>query len=120
MRNRPRTPQVIFNGDGFSEAWHEPKPRCAAFKPAHDTRRAALPAYTDTSTVDAFKKYGILTKRELESRYQVFTEQYAVNINIESETASGIARTMLLPASRACQRAQANGPGGVDRRGRSL
>ena len=41
----------------------------------------------------------MLSKRELESRYEVFTEQYAVNINIESETAAAIARTMLLPAA---------------------
>ena len=45
-----------------------------------------------------FKKYKVLSKRELESRYEVFTEQYATTVNIESETASAIARTMLLPA----------------------
>ena len=41
----------------------------------------------------------MLSKRELESRYEVFTEQYVININIESETAATIARTMLLPAA---------------------
>jgi len=41
----------------------------------------------------------VLTKRELESRYDVFTEQYVININIEAETAASIARTMILPAS---------------------
>ncbi len=41
----------------------------------------------------------MLSKRELESRYEVFTEQYAVKLNIEAETAAAIARTMLLPAA---------------------
>ena len=59
----------------------------------------ALPWLVDKSTVAAFKKYKVLSKRELESRYEVFTEQYAVNINIEAETAATIARTMVLPAA---------------------
>src|SRR6202000_2073913 len=41
----------------------------------------------------------VLSQRELESRYEVFLEQYVTKINIEAETAAGIARTMLLPAS---------------------
>ncbi len=53
----------------------------------------------DKGTVALFKKYKVLSKRELESRYEVFTEQYAVKLNIEAETAAAIARTMLLPAA---------------------
>jgi glutamine synthetase len=89
--------QVIFDGDGYSEAWHKEaeKRGLANLKTTPD----ALPWIVEKSTVAAFKKYKVLSKRELESRYEVFTEQYAVNINIESETASGIARTMVLPAA---------------------
>src|SRR5581483_974854 len=43
--------------------------------------------------------YGVLSKRELESRYEVFLEQYVTKLNIEAETAASIARTMLLPAA---------------------
>jgi glutamine synthetase len=43
--------------------------------------------------------FGVLNDRELESRYEVFTEQYAANVNIEAETAATIARTQLLPAA---------------------
>ena len=53
----------------------------------------------DKQTLAMFKKYKVLSKRELESRYEVFTEQYAMTINIESETEAAIARTMLLPAA---------------------
>jgi glutamine synthetase len=89
--------QVVFDGDGYSEAWHKEaaKRGLANLRTTPD----ALPWLVDKQTIAAFKKYKVLSKRELESRYEVFTEQYAVNINIESETASGIARTMLLPAA---------------------
>ncbi len=89
--------QVVFDGDGYSEAWHEEaeKRGLANLKTTPD----ALPWIVEKSTVAAFKKYKVLTKRELESRYDVFTEQYVMNINIESETAASIARTMVLPAA---------------------
>ncbi|HEY3828695.1 MAG TPA: glutamine synthetase III [Solirubrobacteraceae bacterium] len=89
--------RVVFDGDGYSEAWHKEaeKRGLANLRTTPD----ALPWITDKQTIAAFKKYKVLSKRELESRQEVFTEQYAVNINIESETAAGIARTMLLPAS---------------------
>ncbi len=89
--------QVVFDGDGYSEAWHkEAETRgLANLKTTPD----ALPWIVEKSTVAAFKKYKVLSKRELESRYDVFTEQYVMNINIEAETAATIARTMVLPAA---------------------
>jgi glutamine synthetase len=89
--------QVVFDGDGYSEAWHtEAAKRGLENLP---TTPDALPWLVDKQTVAAFKKYKVLSKRELESRLEVFTEQYAVKINIEAETAAQIARTMLLPAA---------------------
>jgi glutamine synthetase len=89
--------QIVFDGDGYSEAWHKE----AEKRGLQNLRTTpdALPWVVDKQTIAAFKKYKVLSKRELESRLEVFTEQYAVNINIESETAAGIARTMLLPAA---------------------
>jgi glutamine synthetase len=89
--------QVVFDGDGYSEAWHAEAEKRGLFNLR--TTPDALPWLVEKSTLAAFKKYKVLSKRELESRLEVFTEQYAVNINIESETASGIARTMILPAA---------------------
>jgi glutamine synthetase len=89
--------QVVFDGDGYSEEWHK-----EAEKRGLENLRTtpdALPWLVDKQTVAAFKKYKVLSKRELESRLEVFTEQYAVKLNIESETAAQIARTMLLPAA---------------------
>jgi glutamine synthetase len=89
--------RVVFDGDGYSEAWHKEAEKRGLYNLR--TTPDALPWIVDKQTIAAFKKYKVLSKRELESRLEVFTEQYAVNINIESETAAGIARTMLLPAS---------------------
>jgi glutamine synthetase len=89
--------QVVFDGDNYSEAWHKEaeKRGLANLKTTPD----ALPWLVEKSTVAAFKKYKVLSKRELEARYEVFTEQYATNINIEAETEASIGRTMLLPAA---------------------
>jgi len=50
-------------------------------------------------TVAAFENYKVLSKRELESRYEVWIEQYAIRANIEAETTFSIAKTMILPAA---------------------
>ena len=110
--------QVVFDGDGYSEAWHKEaeKRGLANLKTTPD----ALPWIVEKSTVAAFKKYKMPTKRELESRYDVFTEQYVMNINIEAETAASIARTMVLPASvRHLNELKEQRPRGADRRGRA-
>ena len=66
--------QIVFDGDGYSEAWHKEaeKRGLANLRTTPD----ALPWLVDKPTVAAFKKYKVLSKRELESRYEVFTEQY--------------------------------------------
>jgi glutamine synthetase len=89
--------RIVFDGDGYSDAWHKEAEKRGLYNLR--TTPDALPWLLDKQTVAAFKKYKVLSKRELESRLEVFTEQYTVNINIESETAAGIARTMLLPAA---------------------
>jgi glutamine synthetase len=88
---------VCFSGDNYSDEWHkEAKKR--GLKNLRTTPDA-LPEVTAKSTVEAFEKYGVLSERELESRYEVWVEQYAIRANIEAETAESIARTMILPAA---------------------
>jgi glutamine synthetase len=89
--------RVVFNGDNYSESWHKEaeKRGLANLRSTPD----ALPWLVEKSTVNLFKKYKVLSKRELESRYEVYTEQYSTKLNIEAETAASIARTLLLPAA---------------------
>ncbi|HEX3802112.1 MAG TPA: glutamine synthetase III [Solirubrobacteraceae bacterium] len=89
--------QIVFGGDGYSEEWHQEAERRGLLN-----LRAtpdALPYLISDETVTAFSNYGVLSERELHARYEVFLEQYVTKLNIESETAASIARTLLLPAS---------------------
>ncbi|MDX6717778.1 MAG: glutamine synthetase, partial [Solirubrobacteraceae bacterium] len=88
---------VVFGGDNYAEEWHEE----AEGRGLSNLRTTpdALPWFVHEQTVDVMSTYGVLSERELEARYEVAVEQYFVKLNIESETASAIARTMLLPAA---------------------
>jgi glutamine synthetase len=88
---------IVFDGDGYSEDWHEEAARRGLLN--LPTTADALPYLISDDTVTAFSNYGVLSERELESRYEVMLEQYVTTINIEAETAATIARTMLLPAA---------------------
>jgi glutamine synthetase len=59
----------------------------------------ALPAYTAASTVAAFEKFGVLTKRELESREEIAFEQYVKTVNVEANLVLEIGKTIIFPAA---------------------
>jgi glutamine synthetase len=89
--------QVIFGGDNYSDEWHAEAER-RGLKNLRTTPDA-LPEVLAEQTVQAFEKYEVLSHRELESRFEVWCEQYSIRANIEAETAAMMARTMLLPAA---------------------
>jgi glutamine synthetase len=88
---------IVFDGDGYSEEWHEEATRRGLLNLPTTADALSYLVAEDTETV--FSNYGVLSQRELESRYEVMLEQYITTINIESETAANLARTMLLPAA---------------------
>jgi glutamine synthetase len=89
--------QIIFDGDNYDEAWHaEAEQR--GLKNLKTTPEALQEMLSD-QTVAAFENYNVLSKRELESRFEVAAEQYALRANIEAETTFSIAKTMILPAA---------------------
>jgi glutamine synthetase len=89
--------RVIFGGDNYAEEWHKEAER-RGLKNLRTTPDA-LPEVLSDQTVQAFEKYDVLSQRELESRFEVWSEQYTIGANIEAETAAMMARTMLLPAA---------------------
>jgi glutamine synthetase len=89
--------RIVFDGDNYAPEWHKEAEKRGLFNLRSTPE--ALPWLVEKGTVALFKKYKVLSKRELESREEVFLEQYAVKINIESETAAAIARTQILPAA---------------------
>jgi len=97
QRSYAANKQIVFGGDNYSDEWHtEAEQRGLLNLRATPD---ALPYLIDDQTTTLFSNYGVLSERELESRYEVFAEQYVTKINIEAETASSIAKTMLLPAA---------------------
>jgi glutamine synthetase len=89
--------RICFSGDNYSDDWYaEAEQRGLANL---RTTPDALPWFVEEQTIDVMGTYGVLSERELESRYEVAVEQYATKVNIEAETAASIARTMLLPAT---------------------
>jgi len=89
--------QICFDGDNYSDEWHaEAEQR--GLKNLRTTPDA-LPEMLSDQTVAAFENYSVLSKRELESRFEVAAEQYALRANIEAETTFSIAKTMILPAA---------------------
>ncbi len=89
--------RIVFGGDNYSEEWHaEAEQR--GLKNLRTTPDALLKVMADNS-VAAFENYSVLSKRELESRFEVWIEQYALRANIEAETTFSIAKTMILPAA---------------------
>ncbi|MGI8414037.1 MAG: glutamine synthetase III [Solirubrobacteraceae bacterium] len=89
--------QIVFDGDGYSEEWHAEAQRRGLLNLR--TTPDALPYLLHDDVETVFSNYGVLSRRELESRYEVLLEQYVTKLNIESETAAGIARTMIVPAA---------------------
>ena len=89
--------QICFDGDGYSDEWQEEAAR-RGLKNLRTTPDA-LPEVVSDSTVETFAHYEVLSRRELEARYEVWVEQYAMQANIEAETAATIARTQIIPAT---------------------
>lgn len=88
---------IIFNGDGYSEAWHKEAARRGL--PNLKTTVDALPAMGTKEAIDLFSKYKVLSKREVESRNDIYTEQYCKTLNVESNLVVKMAKTIILPAA---------------------
>jgi glutamine synthetase len=89
--------QIIFDGDNYSDEWHAEAERRGLKN--LKTTPDALPEVLSEQSIAAFENYSVLSKRELESRYEVWVEQYWLRANIEAETTFSIAKTMILPAA---------------------
>ena len=91
--------RVIFNGNGYSAEWEEEAARRGL--PNKKNTPAALPALIDPKNIALMEEFGVLTKVEMESRYEVELEHYSKIINIEALTMLEMARKQLLPAVNA-------------------
>ena len=88
--------RVVFNGNGYEADW--PKEAEKRGLPNAPDTPSALAALTKKENTRLFEKYGVMTKRELESRHEILLEEYAKKIRIEGACARDIASEMILPA----------------------
>ena len=87
--------RIVFNGDGYSEAWVEEAERRGL--PNIRSMVEAIPAITADKAVALFERFGVFTKAELESRAEIRYESYAKAINIEARTMIDMASKQFLP-----------------------
>jgi glutamine synthetase len=87
---------VLYSGDNYAASWHVEAERRGL--PNRRTTVDSLPDLVSPKSVGLFTKYGVLSERELHSRFEIFLESYRKTINIESQLTIQIAQRMILPA----------------------
>ncbi len=87
---------VIFNGNGYSQEWHDEAHRRGL--PNLRSSPEALGVLLDPKTIALFGSYGVLSEREVRSRYEIYMERYCKDIHTEASSALQITKTMILPA----------------------
>lgn len=88
---------IIFNGDGYSDEWHAEAERRGL--PNLRTTADALPVLVEEEIIELFERFNVLSRRELQSRYEIYLEQYINQINVEARISIEIAQTQILPAA---------------------
>ena len=88
--------RVIFNGDNYTAEWREEAARRGL--PNAESTPDALKAFTNPENLELFDRLGVFTAKEMESRYEIFGEEYRRKIIIEGQVALEIVRSMIIPA----------------------
>jgi len=89
---------AVFGGDGYSEDWHKMAVEERGLKNI-PTTADALPALQEASVKELFEHTGVLSPVELESRYEVYAEQYILSIEVEAKLVIDMAKTSIYPAA---------------------
>jgi len=89
---------VIFGGDGYSSEWHVAAVEERGLKNI-PTTADALPAYKEDAVINLFESTGVLSPKELASRFEVYAEQYILAIEVEAKLVIDIATTKIYPTA---------------------
>jgi len=89
---------AVFGGDGYSAEWHKMAVEERGLKNL-PTSADALPAFQDEAVIKLFSSTGVLSAVELESRYEVYSEQYIQSIEVEAKLMIDMAKTIIYPAA---------------------
>jgi len=88
---------IVFNGDNYSEAWHEEAAKRGL--PNLRTTVDALPTLRTPEVIELFEKYNVLSRRETESRMDIYLEHYIKSVNVEAKLTIEMSKTMIFPAA---------------------
>ncbi len=88
--------RIIFNGDGYSEAWIREARRRGL--PNYKSMIDSIEALTTDKAIRLYERFGIYNRAELESRKEILYETYSKTVNIEALTMIDMASRDLLPA----------------------
>ena len=88
--------RIIFNGNGYSDEWVAEAKRRGLCNMGNTVD--ALPAYIAEKNVAMFSRHGVLTRDELEARYNIHLENYCKVMTIEGNTLLDMARRQIMPA----------------------
>ncbi len=88
--------RILFNGNGYSEEWKKEAERRGLVELKNTAE--ALPSFIDEKSIELFEMFGVLSRNEVVSRYEVKLEKYNKTLNIEARVMKRMARRTLLPA----------------------
>jgi glutamine synthetase len=89
---------VVFGGNGYSDEWHKMAVEERGLANLRTTADA-LPVLKSAAVSELFKRTGVLTPVELESRFEVYAEQYVKSIDVEAKLVVNMAKTIIYPAA---------------------
>jgi glutamine synthetase len=89
--------RIIFNGNNYSQEWEKEAEKRGL--PNTKTTVDALKSFVTPKAIKLFAKYNVLSKEELHSRYDIYTEQFSKHINIEAQTTMQMVRRLYFPAA---------------------
>ncbi|PWR00082.1 glutamine synthetase III [Leucothrix pacifica] len=89
---------AVFGGDGYSDEWHKAAVEERGLKNI-PTTADALPAFNSEEVIKLFDSTGVLSPVELASRYEVYSEQYILSIEVEAKLVVEMAKTSIYPAA---------------------
>ena len=88
--------RIVFNGNGYSSEWIQEAERRGL--PNIPSMVEAIPALVSEQSIELFERFGVFSRAELESRFEIEYEFYSKRINIEAKAAIDIARKQIIPA----------------------
>jgi len=88
---------AVFGGDGYSDAWHQEATEQRGLENLRNTANA-LPVLRRDDVKELFQRQAVISPVELESRYEVYSEQYTLAVEVEAKVALSIVQTQISPA----------------------